>query len=266
MEYQKIINLLGNIPDKVPRYITKTWIQVHDQSGETYNTNKQIRFKTSMLRSDLCDYSDAYIVVKGIVTVSADERDRDELNKQAILENNAPFISCISKINGVLVENVEDLDIVMPMYSLLKYSKNYSKTSASLWNYYRDELTDETNDNNGPNKNVINWKSFRYKTSIPGSTYNVPRRITDDGGNPANNLNYDQNKRGTREVEIAVPLKHLGNFWNSLNILLINCEVSLALSWSETCVITSMEKRLITAAQGGNPAVILILQKVKHLK
>ena len=82
MEYQKITNLLGNIPDKVPRFIPKKWIEVHGQSGETYNTSKQIRFKASMFRSDLCDFSDAYIVVKGIVTVSADERDRDEMNRQ----------------------------------------------------------------------------------------------------------------------------------------------------------------------------------------
>ena len=197
-----------------------------------------------MLRSDLCDFNDAYIVVKGIVTVSADERDRDEMNRQVILKNNAPFISCISKINGVLVQNAKDLDIVMPMYSLLEYSKNYSKTSASLWNYYRNELTDDTNDNNGPNKSVINSKSVKYKTSIIGSTYNVPRRITGADGNPVDNPNSDQNKSGTREIEIAVPLKHLGNFWNSLNIPLINCEVSLALSWSANCVITSMEKRL----------------------
>ena len=80
MEYEKIENLLGNIPVKVPRYITKKWIEVHDQSRETYNTNKQIRFKTLMLRSDLCDFNDAYIVVKGTVTVSGDERDRDEMN------------------------------------------------------------------------------------------------------------------------------------------------------------------------------------------
>ena len=117
-----------------------------------------------MLRSDnLCDYSDAYIVVKGKTTVSANERDRDEMNRQVILKNNAPFISCISKINGLLVEKAEDLDIVMPMYHLLEYSKNYSKISASLRNYYRDELTDETNDSNDPNKNVINSKSFKYE-------------------------------------------------------------------------------------------------------
>ena len=249
MEYQKITNLLGNIPDKVPRFITKNWIEVHDQSGETYNTNKQIRFKTSMLRSDLCDFNDAYIAVKGIATVSADERDRDEMNRQVIFKNGAPFTSCISKINGVLVENAEDSDIVMPMYNLLEYSKNYLKTSGSLLNYYRDELTDETNNNNDPNKFVINSKFFKSKTSITRSTYNIPWRITDADGNPANNPNYDQNKRGTKEVEIAVPLKHLGNFWNSLNIPLVNCEVSLTLSWSETCVITSMEKRILVAGQ-----------------
>ena len=85
------------------------------------------------------------------------------MNRQVILKNNAPFISCISKINGVLVENAEYLEIVMPMYHLLEYSNNYSKTSASLWNYYRDELTDETNDNNGPNKNIINSKSLSIR-------------------------------------------------------------------------------------------------------
>ena len=137
----------------------------------------------------------------------------------------------------------------MPMCNLLEYSKNCSKTSASLCNYYRDELTDETDDNNGPNKNVTNSKSFKHKESITGSTYNAPRGITDADGNLANNPNDDQNKRGTREVEIAVPLKHLDNFWNSLNILLVNFKLSLTLSWSETCVITSMEKRILVAGQ-----------------
>ena len=97
MEYQNIKNLLDNIPDKIPRFITKKWIEVHDQSGETYNNKKQIRFKASMLRSDLWDFSDAHIVVKGIVAASADERGRDEMNRQVILKNNAPFIYCISK-------------------------------------------------------------------------------------------------------------------------------------------------------------------------
>ena len=79
--------------------------------------------------------------------------------------------------------------------------------------------------------------------------------MTDADGNPANNPNYDQNKSGTKEIEIAVPLKHLSNFWNSLNTPLINCEVSLALSWSANCVITRLEKKLVRAAQGGFPPV-----------
>ena len=83
-----------------------------------------------MVRSDSCDYSDAYIVVEGVVTVSAGKKDRDEMNRDFVLKNIALFISCISKINGVLIENAENLDIVMPMYNLLEYSKNYSKTSG----------------------------------------------------------------------------------------------------------------------------------------
>ena len=88
-----------------------------------------------------------------------------------------------------------------------------------------------------------------YKASITGSTYIVPRRITDADGNAANNPDYDQNKRGTKEVEIAMPLKHLGNFWNRSNISLVNCEAPLNLSWSEICVITSMEKNILVTGQ-----------------
>ena len=170
---------------------------------------------------------------------------RDKKHRPLVFKNNPQFISCISKRNGVLIENAEDLDLVMPMYNFLEYSKNYSKTSGSLWNYYKDDLTDETNDDNGPNKNVINSKSFKYRTSNTGSTYNVAATAGD----------YDTNKEGTKKVEIAVSFKHLSNFWKTLDIPFINCEVSLTLSWSENCVITSLEKRLVTAAQGDNPAV-----------
>ena len=143
----------------------------------------------------------------------------------------------------------------MPMYNLLEYSKNYLKISGTLWNYYRDELSDEEPDANGLNKNVINSKSFKYKTSITGITYDIAEKIIGGGGNPVPNPAYDENKRGTKEVEIAVPLKPLGNFWSSLNILLINFEVFLTLTWSENCVITNMKKRVVIAAQGNNPAV-----------
>ena len=137
MEYQKITNLLGNTSDKVPRFITKKWIEVHDQPGETYSTKKQIRFKTSMLRSDVCDFSDAYIVVKGKITVK--NPNNNAYDKKLALKNNPPFLSCISKINSTLIDNAEDLEIVMPMHNLLEYSKTYRKTTGSLWNYYRYE-------------------------------------------------------------------------------------------------------------------------------
>ena len=173
MEYRKIANLLGNIPDKVPRFITNRWMKVHDQSRGSYNTNKQIRFKKSMLQSDLCDHSNAYVAVKGIITIEeVDNRDRK--NRDFILKSNAPLISCISKINNKLSHNAEDLDVVIPVYNLLQYCKHCSKTSGSLWNYYRDELTDEEPNANGPNKHVVESKFFKYKTSITGSImYNV---------------------------------------------------------------------------------------------
>ena len=195
MEYQKIRNLLGNIPDdKMLIFITKKWIEVYAQSGGRYSTNKQIRFKRPMLRSDLCDYNDGYIVAKGAITVMTITNGVNSINniknRPLAFKNNAPFISCISKINGILIENAEDIDFVIPMYNLLEYIKNYSNTSGSLWNYYRDELTDETNNNNGLNKNVINSKSFKYKTGITGNTYNVGRTAED----------YHVNKEGTKEI------------------------------------------------------------------
>ena len=91
-------------------------------------------------------------------------------NRPLAFKNNAPFVGCISKINNTLIDNVEDLDVAMPMYNLIEYSKNYRKTTGSLWNYYRDELSDDTKDNNNPNENIINSESFKYNTSITGST------------------------------------------------------------------------------------------------
>ena len=124
MEFRKIINFLDTTADDkdLPRFVTKKWIKVYDQSRGSYNVNKEITIKTSMLRSDLCDYSDAYIVVKG--TITAVRPDNEKRNKSTAFENNAPFINCISKINGIKIDNAEDLDVVMPMYDLLEYSKN----------------------------------------------------------------------------------------------------------------------------------------------
>ena len=128
MEFQKITNFLNTTSDdkELPRLVTKKWIKVYDQSGGNYNVNKEIWIKTSMLKSDLCYYSGAYIVVKGNIIVT--DPDNAKRNKATVFKNNAPFISCISKINGVKIDNAEDLDV----YHFLEYSKNYRKTAGSL--------------------------------------------------------------------------------------------------------------------------------------
>ena len=129
----------------------------------------------------------------------------------------------------------------MPMYNLLEYSKNYRKTIGSLYNYYRDELTNDNNDNFA-NRNVVNSSPFKYENKIIGNTSNVNAGA--DG--------YDVNKNGTRKVELAIPLKYLGNFWRALNIPLISCEVLLEVKWNKNCVITSLERRQVDA---GPPVV-----------
>ena len=140
MEFQKIVNLFDTtflfVWRDFPRFVTKKWIEVYDQSEKNYSLNKEIRIKTSMLRSDLCNYSDAYVVVKGEITLEGDN-DGNKQNKNLTFKNNSPFINCISKINGIKIDNAEDLDVVMSMYNLLEYSKNYKKTTGSLWSYYR---------------------------------------------------------------------------------------------------------------------------------
>ena len=244
MEHDKINNLLlseDNESKKLSKFVTRKYIEVNSLSN-TYNENKSIRFKTPMIRSNLCDYSDAYILVKGTITVKAPGANnganniRDKRNRPLILKNNAPFVSCITRINGELIEDADDLDIVIPMYNLLEYSKNYRKTVGSLYNYYRDELTNDDNDNFAK-INLVNSEAFKYKNKITGNTYNV------DAGAQG----YDVNKNGTQEVELTILLKHLGNFWRALNILLISCDVSLELKWDKNCVITSLEQRQVDA-------------------
>ena len=199
-----------------------------------------------MLKSNLCDYSDAYILVKGTITVNGivngAENEILRRNRPLILKNNASFVSCMTKLNNEFIEDADDLDIVMPMYNLLEYNKNYIKTIGSLYNYYRDESSDENNPNNFPNTNVVNSNTFKYKNKITGNTYNVAEGA--DG--------HDANRVGKQDVELAIPLKYLSNFWRALNIPLISCEVFLELKWNKNCIITSLEQRQVDA---GPPVV-----------
>ena len=205
MEYQKIANLLDDNKSNQPsKFRTKNWVKINDESRGIYNVSSQIKFKTTFLKSSLCDYSDVYILVKGTITIAgagdhAEARQADERDKGVAFKNYAPFTNCISEINNAQVDNAKDIDIVMPMYNLIEYSDNYAKTSGSLWQYYRDE----------PNDNLANSESFKFKVKITGKT-------------PA----ADNEK----DVKIMVPLKYLSNFWRTLEMPLINSEVNLILT------------------------------------
>ena len=230
MEHDKINNLLDSESENLSKFVTRQYVKVNSLSN-TYNENKSIRLKTPMLRLDLCDYADAYILIEGIIIVGGNAP-RDRQNRPVILKNNAPFISCIARINGELVEDADDLDVVMPMYNLLEYSKNYRKTIGSLYKYYRDELDDDADFNNHPNNNIVSLNAF--------------------GGTRVANPNYVENRTGTKEVSLVVPLKYLGNFWRALNIPLISCEASLELKWDKNCITTS--DQVGVNLDGGNAA------------
>ena len=138
MEYQKIANLIeDNASNQPSKFRTRNWAEINYESRGAYNVNSQIKFKTSMLKPCLCDYSDAYILVKGTITIigrgsDAAARQADERDKGVSFKNCAPFINCISEINNTQIDNAKDIDIVMPMYNLIEYSGNYEKTSGSL--------------------------------------------------------------------------------------------------------------------------------------
>ena len=134
-------NLLNDESNKPSKFKTSNWVEINDEAKGTYSPNKQIKFKTSMLRSSLCDYGDAYILAKGNIALNntaADGAAANNTNKEVIFKNCAPFTNCINKINNTQIDNAEYIDIVMPMYNLIEYSDNYSKTSGSLWQYCKD--------------------------------------------------------------------------------------------------------------------------------
>ena len=127
MQYQKIINLLDNKPNQPSKFSAKNWVEIYDDSRGTYNTNSQIKFKTSMLKSSLCDYSDAYILVKGTISVV------NTADAEVIFKNCALFTDWISEISNTQIDNARDIDVVRAIYNLIEKSDNYSKTSGSLW-------------------------------------------------------------------------------------------------------------------------------------
>ena len=139
MEYQKIANLIDDTSNQPYKFRTKNWVEINDESRGAYNVNSQVKFKTTMLKSSLCDYSDAYILVKGTITIygagdDAEARHADERDKGVAFKNCAPFTNCISEINNTQIDNAKDIDIVMPMYNLIEHTDNYVKTTGLYGN------------------------------------------------------------------------------------------------------------------------------------
>ena len=176
MKYQKIANLLGSASSKPSTFRTRNWAKINDDIRGEYSPNKQIRFKTAMLRSSLCDYSDAYILVKGNISVNDTAADdasgsaANNVSEKVKFKNCDPLINCISKINNTQIDNAEYIDIVMPMYNLIEYSDNYPKTSGSLWQYSK-KIPAVNNGGNIVDFNGANaTDTFNFKTKITGQT------------------------------------------------------------------------------------------------
>ena len=215
MENQKIINLLDKIDTDSKHFATKKWYIINDENNTNFGVDKDtgannpdtIKYDTRVLKPNLCDCAEAYILVDG--TIRAD----DAVNAtQLALNNCAPFTKCNLEINDEHVDTAENSDIVTPMYNLIEYSDNYQDSSATLYQYKRDEPPE---DNAVADLTADNSSSFKYKTKLLGN-------VTEVVGNAA----------GVRRlnVKIVVPLKYLSNFFRSLEMPLINCKIKLNLT------------------------------------
>ena len=219
MENQKIINLLNKDDIDSKHFATKKWYIINDENNTNYGVNKDtgennpdtIKYDTRVLKPNLRDYAEAYILVDGTIRAAAAD------NTRLALKNCAPFTKCNLEINDEHVDTAENLDIVMPMYNLIEYSDNYQDSSATLYQYKRDEPPE---DDAVADLTADNSSSFKYQINLLG--------------NPvvANNV-------ARRNVKVVVPLKYLSNFFRSLEMPLINCKIKLNLTWKKECALST---------------------------
>ena len=218
MENQKIINLLNKDDIDSKHFATK---KGYDENNTDYGVNKDtgennpdtIKYDTIVLKPNLCDYAEAYILVDGTI------RAANTVNATRLaLKNFSPFTKCNLEINDEPVDTAENLDIVMLMYSLIEYPDNYQDSSATLYQYKRDEPPD-----NNVNLTADNSTSFKYKVNLLGNIA---------AADP------DNSREGRLNVKVVIPLKHLSNFFRSLEMPLINCKIKLNLTWKKECVLS----------------------------
>ena len=228
MENQKIINLLNKDDTDSKHFATKNWYIINDENNTSYGVNKDtgannpdtIKYDTIVLKPNLCDYADAYILVDGTIRADVEApplaAPANIANARLTLKNCAPFTKCNLEINDEHIDTAENLDMAMPMYILIEYSDNYQDSSATLYQYKRDEPPDDIANNLTQN----NSTSFDYKIKLLG--------------NPEVNNNIAR-----RNVKIVVPLKYLSNFFRSLEMPLINCKIKLNLTWKKECLLSN---------------------------
>ena len=220
MENQKIINLLDKIDPDSKYFATKKWYIINDENNTNYGVNKDtgadnpdtIKYDTRVLKPNLCDYAEAYILIDGTIRAAA-----ANANTRLALKNCAPFTKCNLEVSDEHVDTAENLDITMPMYNLIEYSDNYQDSSATLCQYKRDEPPEA---NAFADLTVNNSSSFKYKVSLLG--------------NPVLDGNITK-----RSVKVVVPLKYLSNFFRSLEMPLSNCKIKLNLTWKKECVLSN---------------------------
>ena len=194
--------------------LLKKWYIINDENNTNYGVNKDtgennpdtIKYDTRVLKPNLCDYAEAYILVDGTIKAAA-----GNANTRLALKNCAPFTKCNLEINDEHVDTAENLDIVMAKYNLIEYSDNYQDSSATLYQYKRDEPPEG---DPIPNLAVNNSSSFKYKVELLGDPV------------VANNI-------ARRNVKVVVPLKYLSDFFRSLEMPLINCKIKLNLTWKK---------------------------------
>ena len=219
MENQKIINLLDKIYTGSKHFATKKWYIINDENNTNYGVNKDtsennpdtIKYDTRVLKPNLCDYAEAYILVDGTIKAAA-----ADANTRLALKDCAPFSKCNLEINDEHVDTAENLDIVMPIYNLIEYSDNYQDSSATLYQYKRDEPPDAL----ANNLTRDNSNSFKYKVELLGDPVHT-------GGIARKN------------IKVVAPLKYLCNFFRSLEMPLVNCKIKLNLTWKKECVLSN---------------------------
>ena len=220
MENQKIINLLDKIDTDSKHFATKKWYIINDENNTNYGVNKDtgadnpdtIKYDTRVLIPNLCNYAEAYILVDGTIRAAA-----ADANTRLALKNCAPFTKCNLETNDGHVDTAENLDITVPMYNLIEYSDNYQDSSATLYQYKRDEPPE---DDAVAGLTADNSSSLKYKVSLLGHPV------------VANNI-------ARINVKVVVPIKYLSNFFRSLEMPLINCKIKSNLTWKKGCVLST---------------------------